>query len=107
MIRSCQGNGQIAENFRKVWSGRISFRYVFAELHEKNPEWYEIILGMDIAGCPAAKMARKLGITENNLRVKRHRAKIWLRKEFGIEIQELLLKISFSRTPESERGYGG
>ena len=75
--------------FQKSVERTDFFRYVFAELHEKNPEWYEIILGMDIAGCPAAKMARKLGITENNLRVKRHRAKIWLRKEFGIEIQEL------------------
>ena len=38
---------------------------------------------------PGGKDGAEAGITENNLRVKRHRAKIWLRKEFGIEIQEL------------------
>ena len=76
--------------FEKKIERKDFFRRVFAALHEKNREWYEIILGMDVAGCPAEQMARELGITENHLRVKRHRAKSWLRQKFNIEIQELL-----------------
>ena len=57
--------------FQKSVERKDFFRYVFAELHEKNPEWYEIILGMDIAGCRRQEWRGSWESTENNLRVKR------------------------------------
>ena len=64
-------------------------RHLFRALHEKNPEWYEVIMELDVTGIPPKEAARNLGISENNLRVKHYRAKEWIRKKFGIDFQGL------------------
>ena len=63
---------------------------LFCALHEKNPDWYEIVMGLDVAELPAKEVARRLGISIANLRVKHHRAREWLKNNFGIGYQELL-----------------
>ena len=63
---------------------------LFCALHEKNPEWYDIVMGLDVAELPPKEVARRLGISIVNLRVKHHRAREWLRNNFGIGFNELL-----------------
>ena len=63
---------------------------LFVALYEKNQEWYEIVMKLDVEDAPAAEVARELGVSVNHLRVKHHRARAWLRKEFGSELKELL-----------------
>ena len=63
---------------------------LFCALHEKNPEWYDIVMGLDVAELPPKEVARRLGISIVNLRVKHHRAREWLRNDFGIGFNELL-----------------
>lgn len=63
---------------------------LFLALYEKNREWYEIVIRMDVEDTPAADVARELGISVNHLRVKHHRARSWMRSVFGKDLKELL-----------------
>ena len=62
----------------------------FLALYEKNKEWYEIVMRLDVEGAPTAEVAQELGLSINHLRVKHHRARAWLREHFGKELRELL-----------------
>ena len=63
---------------------------LFLALYEKNKEWYEIVMKLDVEDVPAAEVARELGISVNHLRVKHYRARAWLREKFGEDLKDLL-----------------
>ncbi len=63
---------------------------VFRELQEKNPEWYRIILYLDVGGFSLKETAQQLRISDGNLRVKHCRAKSWLRQNFSSKLREIL-----------------
>ncbi len=65
-----------------VFIRREMWGQVFAELYEKNRQWFFLIMCMDIAGEKPEEVAKVLGITLNNLRVRHHRAKEWVRKRY-------------------------
>ena len=59
-------------------------------LYEKSADWYEIVVGIDVAEISAKELAQKMNISVSNLRVKHHRARKWLKKKFNCSYQELL-----------------
>ncbi len=63
---------------------------IFRELQEKNPEWYRIILYLDVGGFSVRETAQQLRISDGNLRVKHCRAKSWLRQNFSSKLREIL-----------------
>ena len=62
---------------------------VLDELYESHPEWYYLILMVEIRHRPQEEVAKNIGISTNNLRVRLHRAKKWLRRKYGDEAREL------------------
>ncbi|MGI6006063.1 MAG: RNA polymerase sigma factor [Ruminococcus sp.] len=60
-------------------------REALAELKKKDRQWYEIIVRVAAAGENQQHVADDLGISLSNLRIKQHRAKLWLRKRFSPE----------------------
>lgn len=51
---------------------------ILSELCQKNRQWFELIIRLDVRGEKPKNVAKDMGITLNNLRVKHHRAKEWL-----------------------------
>ena len=60
---------------------------LLADLANKNPDWYEIVMRMHIKGENADETARALGIPVENLRAKRHRIKLWINEHFREEYE--------------------
>lgn len=60
---------------------------LLADLADKNPDWYEIVMRMHIKGENADETARALGISVENLRAKRHRIKLWINEHFREEYE--------------------
>jgi RNA polymerase sigma factor (sigma-70 family) len=89
-VEAAGAAGQTLEERQRQTEQREFFCRVLGVLREKNPVWYEIMVDMEVEGHPAGQTARKLGITESNLRVCRCRARKWLREEFELELCELL-----------------
>lgn len=58
---------------------------LFRDLEEKKPEWHYIIIHLGLYDEPAEKVARDMGISIELLRVKYHRAKKWICKNYGSE----------------------
>ncbi|MGI6010158.1 MAG: RNA polymerase sigma factor [Ruminococcus sp.] len=54
-----------------------------AELQKKDRQWYEIIVRVAAAGENQQHVADDMGISLSNLRIKQHRAKMWLRRRFS------------------------
>lgn len=61
---------------------REIYGQILTELYKKNRQWFEVVMRLDIEGEPPETVAREMGITLNNLRVKHHRAKSWLNEHF-------------------------
>lgn len=55
---------------------------ILAGLYQKSPEWFSIVVRLDVEGEDPWEVAADLGITLNNLRVKHHRAMEWLHRRF-------------------------
>lgn len=55
---------------------------ILAGLYQKSPEWFSIVVRLDVEEEPPWEVAEDLGITLNNLRVKHHRAMEWLHRRF-------------------------
>ena len=62
----------------------------FKALQEKNPEWYRIILFLDVSGFSVKETAQQLKLSAGTLRVKHCRARNWLRRKFSSKLQEIL-----------------
>lgn len=62
---------------------------IFAALMEKNSRWYDAITLAYLLEIPQAIVAEKMGIRIEVLHSILHRAKAWIKKEFGAEYDEL------------------
>ncbi len=62
---------------------------LFEDLEKKNSQWYEIVMKMNVEGKDALETARALGISVENLRVKRHRIKVWINKYYRHKFEDL------------------
>ena len=58
---------------------------IFEKLKDKDRHWYEIIQRVLVEGESQQSVANDLGISLSNLRIKLHRAKAWLRKNFPFD----------------------
>lgn len=70
------------DSLEKDYIRREFGKKVLRELKVKDRQWYEIITRVMIDGESQQKVADDLGISLSNLRIKQHRAKNWLRKNF-------------------------
>lgn len=59
------------------------------DLYEKNPEWYDMMNLMVYEEKTDAEIAQELGITIENLRVKKHRMKKWIDQNYGDRYRSL------------------
>jgi RNA polymerase sigma-70 factor (ECF subfamily) len=64
---------------------RENYGTILSELCQKNKQWFEVIIRLDVKGEKPKDVAKDMGITLNNLRVKHHRAKEWLSHRFSQE----------------------
>lgn len=62
---------------------------IFEALVEKNSRWYEAISLVYYLEIPQAKVAEEMGIRIEVLHSLLHRAKSWIKKNFGIEYDEM------------------
>lgn len=62
---------------------------IFAALMEKNRRWYDAITMAYYLEIPQARVAEEMGIRIEVLHSLLHRAKDWIKKEFGVEYDEL------------------
>lgn len=62
---------------------------IFLALMEKNQRWYDAITMAYYLEIPQAKVAEEMGIRIEVLHSILHRAKEWIKKEFGVEYDEL------------------
>lgn len=80
-----------AEYFEKI-SERERFRLherIFTRLLQKNPRWYEAIMLVCVLEYPQAEAAEKAGMSANAFYVMLHRARNWIKKNYGAEYEEL------------------
>ena len=70
---------------------RIAFgASIFREVEAKNANWYAILYMMIVLEMDHDEIAEKLGITKEVLYARLHRAKVWIRKTYGDEIDDIL-----------------
>ncbi len=70
---------------------RIAFgAAIFQELEEKNPNWYAILYMMFVLELDHDEIAERLGVTKEVVYARLHRAKVWIRKKYGDEIEDIL-----------------
>ncbi len=62
---------------------------IFEALMNKNRRWYDAITLAYYMEIPQAKVAEEMGIRIEVLHSLLHRAKDWIKKEFGVEYDEL------------------
>ncbi|MGI6069559.1 MAG: RNA polymerase sigma factor [Blautia sp.] len=64
-------------------------RLVFQRLKEKNPMWYDLLVRVAVEKENPETVAKEYGITVMNMRTKIHRARVWIREEFGADYEDL------------------
>lgn len=75
------------ENRRKT----IAFgANIFRELEEKNQNWYAILYMMFVLEMDHDEIAEKLGISKEVLYARLHRAKVWISKKYGDELEDII-----------------
>lgn len=62
---------------------------LFEDLARKNSDWYDIVMSIVVEGKDAEETAQSLGISMDNLRVKRHRIKTWMNKYYWDKYKDL------------------
>lgn len=62
---------------------------IFTALMERNKRWYEAMTLVYYLEIPQAKVAEEMGIRIEVLHSLLHRARTWIKKEFGVEYDEL------------------
>ena len=63
---------------------------IFRELETKNQNWYAILYMMFVLEMDHDEIAEKLGITKEVLYARLHRAKDWIRKKYGDELDDII-----------------
>ena len=62
---------------------------IFIGILEKNPRWYEALRLVYLMDVPQKKVSEEMGISINVLHSLLHRAKEWIRNEYGVEYHEM------------------
>lgn len=62
---------------------------IFSHLLEKNPKWYEAIMLVCEQGYPQVEAAKKMNMSEDAFYTMLHRARTWIKKNYGVEYEEL------------------
>lgn len=62
---------------------------IFSHLVEKNPKWYEAIMLVCVQGYLQVDAAKKMNMSEDAFYVMLHRARTWIKKNYGVEYDEL------------------
>lgn len=62
---------------------------LFGRLKEEKPEFLNMIIASCIEGKSGEQIAREFGISEENVRTKLHRARLWIRSHYGSKYEEL------------------
>ncbi len=62
---------------------------IFVHLMEKNQKWYEAVMLVCVLEYSQTDAAKKLGMSENAFYAMLHRARLWIRKVYGSEYEEL------------------
>lgn len=63
--------------------------HIMTALLEKNPRWYEAIFLACYLDMNQEEAAKRMGIAKGAFYILLHRARSWIRKEFGVEYEEL------------------
>ena len=58
-------------------------------LYARNPQWHEIMTMQVYEQATDAEMAAALGLTIENLRVKKHRMNKWIEKTYADKYDEI------------------
>ena len=80
-----------AEFFEELKEDEISIlnEKIMLAILEKNPRWYEALRLVYMMEVPQKKVAEEMGIPLNVLHSLLHRAKEWIRKEYGVQYHEM------------------
>ena len=62
---------------------------IYADLYQKNPQWYEALTITCILEKPQNEVAKTMGIPVGTLRVILHRARCWIRKQYQEQLDHL------------------
>lgn len=70
---------------------RIAFgASIFRDVEAKNANWYAILYMMYVLEMDHDEIAEKLGITKEVLYARLHRAKVWIQKNYGDDIEDII-----------------
>lgn len=78
------------DNMANRYAQKEFVKRILDELQKNHRDWYEIVIRMFMNGETSQATAAALGITEVNLRAKRHRLKVWMEKNYYDEYKELM-----------------
>lgn len=62
---------------------------IFAGLEEKNPQWHEAVMLSCYLGIPQVEAAKMMGVKSDAFYVMLHRARKWIKQEYGAEYEEM------------------
>lgn len=62
---------------------------IFERLKVRNETWYNLIVHIVIMGEKPEQVAKELNMTMVHLRTTLHRARVWIRKEFGVDYKNI------------------
>ena len=62
---------------------------ILSALLEKNPRWHDAVLFAYYMDIPQERVAEMMGIKIGVLHSILHRAKVWIRKTYGVEYEEM------------------
>ncbi len=62
---------------------------IYCRLKEKNEVWYDLIVRVVVENENQEMVAKEYNLTVMHMRTTIHRARVWIRKEFGVEYEDL------------------
>lgn len=62
---------------------------ILSDLMEKNPRWHDAVLFAYYMDIPQERVAQIMGVRLGVLHGILHRAKVWIRKTYGVEYEEM------------------
>ena len=62
---------------------------ILSDLMEKNPRWHDAVLLSYYMDIPQERVAEMMGVRLGVLHSILHRAKVWIRKTYGVEYEEM------------------
>lgn len=89
----CSDNGNVlVEESMEIYAERQSCREfagrILREVRSVNEQWFEVLMMHCVEGLSYAETAKRLKISEDVLRARMYRARVYVRERFGKEYQE-------------------